>query len=100
MSPLIRFTALPAAALALGLWQFAGAQSTPEEPTRVLTDTPEYCAQLAGEAAQETQAKPPAPDLVVLITEGQRMCQQGQIRGGILRLRRALMLMKQTAGTQ
>jgi hypothetical protein len=37
---------------------------------------------------------PPPQEVTLLSNEGQRMCDHGQTRGGILRLRRALMMMK------
>jgi hypothetical protein len=43
-------------------------------------------------------SSPPPQEVTFLSSEGQRMCDQGQTRGGILRLRRALMLMMQRAG--
>ena len=45
---------------------------------------------------QSEATAPPTADIAQLTTEGQRMCDQGQTRGGILRLRRALMLLQQT----
>jgi hypothetical protein len=36
---------------------------------------------------------PPPEEVTSLSSEGQRMCDQGKTRGGILRLRRALLLM-------
>jgi hypothetical protein len=45
-------------------------------------------------------AAPPPQEVASLSTEGQRMCDQGQTRGGILRLRRALMLMISQGGDQ
>ncbi len=36
---------------------------------------------------------PPPQEVMVLSSEGQRMCDQGLTRGGILRLRRALVLL-------
>ncbi len=35
------------------------------------------------------------PEVTSLSTEGQRMCGQGQTRSGIMRLRRALVLLKE-----
>jgi len=65
----------------------------------VTTDTPEYCLQLLDKVSELVRLAPrPAPTEVTdLSTEGQRMCDQGQTLGGILRLRRALMLL--TGGT-
>jgi hypothetical protein len=62
---------------------------------RVMTDTPEYCWHLANEVAVEQRdAREPSPDVRLLAGEGQRMCDRGLIRGGILRLRRALQLLR------
>jgi hypothetical protein len=69
-------------------------------PQRVTTDTPEYCLQLLdriSELARNTDHPP--QEATDLSAEGQRMCDQGQTRGGILRLRRALMLLRQTTAS-
>lgn len=62
---------------------------------RVTTDTPEYCLKLLDRVSELVRlaATPPPQDVTQLSSEGQKMCDQGQTRGGILRLRRALMLM-------
>ena len=62
---------------------------------RVNTDTPEYCLQLLDRVSELVRlaATPPPQGVTQLSSEGQKMCDQGQTRGGILRLRRALMLM-------
>jgi hypothetical protein len=64
-------------------------------PLQVMTDTPEYCVTL-----RERLDRMPAdaPTVVLsevrdLETEGRRLCDSGETRGGILRMRRALMLM-------
>jgi hypothetical protein len=65
------------------------------ERMRVMSDTPEYCWHLANEvAAEQHEAREPSPDVRMLAGEGQRMCDHGLIRGGILRLRRALLLLR------
>jgi hypothetical protein len=63
----------------------------------VTSDTPEYCLQLLDKISEMVRVSPgSAPQEVMhLSNEGQRMCNQGQTLGGILRLRRALMLMLQ-----
>jgi hypothetical protein len=64
-------------------------------PLMVTTDTPQYCLHLLDEVSQLMHDAPaPPPEVTSLSTEGQRMCGQGQTRGGILRLRRALVLLK------
>jgi hypothetical protein len=62
---------------------------------RVMTDTPEYCWHLANEVAvEQREARDPSPDVRVLAGEGRRMCDRGLIKGGILRLRHALLLLR------
>ncbi len=64
-------------------------------PMRVTTDTLEYCDDLAGRVAAERQHHPePQPEAEVLAQEGQHMCDTGLIRGGLVRLRRALLLLR------
>ena len=70
-------------------------------PQRVTTDTPEYCLQLldrVSELARST-AHPPQ-QATELSAEGQRMCDQGQTIGGILRLRRALVMLRQRTASR
>ena len=64
-------------------------------PQQVTSDTPEYCLHLLDRVSEMVRvaAAPPPQEVTFLSSEGQRMCHQGQTRGGILRLRRALMLM-------
>ena len=61
-------------------------------PMRVTTDTAEYCHQLDDRLAHalSTTSKPPSPEVEELASDGRRMCSQGEIRAGILRLRQAL----------
>ena len=74
----------------------AGGQST---PVVVTTDTPEYCQKLLDRLGQAIHAatEPPPVEVSSLSTEGQRMCHAGLTRGGILRLRRALMILEEQA---
>jgi hypothetical protein len=71
-------------------------QSTPD---LVTTDTPQYCLQLLDRVSElvRVSAHPPQ-EVTSLSTEGQRMCDQGQTRGGIMRLRRALVLLRAGIG--
>jgi hypothetical protein len=71
----------------------ARGQGTPE---MVTTDTPQYCMHLLDQVSGLVRAAPAPPpeEVTSLSTEGQRMCGHGQTRGGILRLRRALVLMR------
>jgi hypothetical protein len=75
----------------------ASAQTTPMEIT---TDTPEYCRKLLDRmTALERVATAPVPrEVTDLTSEGQRMCDTGQTRGGIMRLRSALMILEKGDG--
>jgi hypothetical protein len=66
-------------------------------PQQVTSDTPEYCMQLLNRISELARAgrEPPPYEVKSLSMEGQRMCNQGQTRGGLLRLRRALVLLLQ-----
>jgi hypothetical protein len=67
----------------------------PKGPMEITTDTPAYCLKLLDRVSNLVKVSPnSAPqEVTTLATEGQRMCVQGQTRGGIIRLRRALVLM-------
>lgn len=66
-------------------------------PAQVTTDTPQYCLHLLDEVSAQVRisAAPPLDAVTRLSSEGQRMCDQGQTRGGIMRLRRALVLLRE-----
>jgi len=64
-------------------------------PVRVTTDTPEFCETLAERIARAEQGRPNAPHQVEeLAEEGHQMCASGLIRGGLVRLRRALLMLR------
>jgi hypothetical protein len=72
---------------------WAGAQS---EPVNVITNTRAYCNELsarAGELRRHIDA--PSEEALLIAAEGDRLCAQGQIRPGIMRLRRAIMLLRE-----
>jgi hypothetical protein len=71
------------------------AQAQPRDPI-VTSDSPEYCGVLMDRISgiTRTTAMPPPTEAAVLSEEGQRMCIHGQTRGGILRLRRALEILR------
>jgi len=79
-------------ALPLLLCLLAAAPAWAEDPPSfaLTTDTPQYCAQLA---KQITDRKSTLPDVERLLSDGTDMCGRGQIRGGIRRLRRALVIL-------
>jgi hypothetical protein len=54
------------------------------------TDTPAYCAQLAKQVGDRHST---IPDVQRLLAEGHDMCDHGEVRGGIKRLRRALVIL-------
>jgi hypothetical protein len=65
------------------------------ETPRLLNDTPEYCAELLNAiGATRLNVRVVPPDVDVLAEEGQRLCQIGHFRPGIMRLRTALMILR------
>ncbi|HSZ88134.1 MAG TPA: hypothetical protein VK822_02040 [Acetobacteraceae bacterium] len=92
MGPIARTLSLGAATVWLGTVPVASQSPAPQQVT---SDTPEYCLHLLDRVSQMVRVagSPPPQEVTFLSSEGQRMCDQGQTRGGILRLRRALMLM-------
>ena len=75
-------------------------QSQPS-PARVTSDTPQYCLHLLDQVSEMVRIAeaPPPQEVMALSSEGRRMCDQGLTRGGILRLRRALVLMLHQDGS-
>lgn len=71
-----------------------------DDPPRVITDTSDYCRQLRRmvEDGVRQATVPPPWGVAMLTDEGARMCDQGLVRGGIVRLRRALMMLRATQG--
>ena len=65
------------------------------DPT-VTSDSPEYCGVLMNRISGMAHSAiiPPPTDVAVLSREGEQMCVHGQVRAGILRLRRALIIMR------
>ena len=62
-----------------------------EPPSFALTtDTPAYCAQLVRQVVERHSS---SVDVQRLLAEGRELCDRGQVRGGIRRLRRALVLL-------
>ncbi|MGH7156141.1 MAG: hypothetical protein ACREF3_19610 [Acetobacteraceae bacterium] len=72
--------------------------SSPGPPAQITSDTPTYCLQLldqVSELAHEALGPPPA-EVLSLASDGRKLCEEGKIPGGILRLRRAMMLLTST----
>ena len=70
------------------------------DPMQITTDTPEYCQKLLTRLGELLRlATAPVPQEVDDLTfEGQRMCDHGQTRSGIMRLRSALLIMEKGNG--
>ena len=83
---------------ALAVFLVAAMPCRADEPSFTLTtDTPTYCAQLARQVAERHSA---LLDVQRLLAEGREMCEQGQVRGGIRRLRRALVMLRHRAAAK
>ena len=83
---------VPVLLASLGL---SGRAAADEPPSFALTtDTPAYCAQLVRQVAERHS---PSLDVQRLLAEGREMCENGEVRGGIRRLRRALVLLHHRA---
>jgi hypothetical protein len=69
---------------------------TGQGAVEVTSDTPEYCLHLLDmvSAMVRQSVEPPPHEVTDLSSEGQRMCDHGQTRGGIMRLRKALVMMQ------
>ena len=63
----------------------------------VTSDTPAYCGELMNRLSGMARGAAIPREAVVLSAEGERMCEHGQTRGGIMRLRRALAIMRHPA---
>ncbi len=97
MAPLARALGIGVAAIWLAAMPVVGQPP----PQQVISDTPQYCLYLLDQVSDMVRGAPvpPPQEVTFLSSEGQRMCDQGQTRGGIQRLRRALVLMMhQSAG--
>ncbi len=60
-----------------------------EDPMTVTSDTPGYCLGLA-ERMEQAGSMP--PQMRVLWEQGRALCERGHVRGGLMRLRRAMMI--------
>jgi hypothetical protein len=76
----------------------AAAAQVADDPPRSTTDTVEYCDHLMKRFAAVVPNRPKRPRAAIMADEGNRLCRQGHTRPGILRLRRALMLLEQPQG--
>jgi hypothetical protein len=104
---LMRTLSIAGVCLPLGAWVVisgvpvsAQVGSSGSQPMEITTDTPEYCQRLLRRIGELVRlATAPVPhEASDLTTEGQKMCDHGQTRMGIMRLRSALMIMEKDAG--
>ncbi|MDA8050207.1 MAG: hypothetical protein M0002_09410 [Rhodospirillales bacterium] len=67
---------------------------------KLLTDTPHYCAELSAEveAARQALVNPAPAAVEKLAREGRQLCALGEVRAGIIRLRRAIVVVRQSSG--
>ncbi len=102
-----RALCLASACLPLGLWLLTpvapvSAQLSPggSPPMEITTDTPEYCQKLLRRITELVRlATIPVPhEASDLTMQGEKMCDHGQTRSGIMRLRSALMIMEKDEG--
>ena len=86
------------AGLLLSVSSWVALSSVPGQPVpqQVTTDTPQYCLVLLDRVSNLVRdlAAPPPQEVTNLSAAGQQMCDQGQTRGGIMRLREALVLLQ------
>jgi len=75
----------------------AGTSDGPNTIPGLVSDGPEFCASLGervGDMSRDAKVPAEAADLA---REGKRLCADGKTRSGILHLRRAYVLMRQTS---
>ncbi len=80
--------------LIAGLSLCAPGPAWAEDPMPVTSDTAVYCLDLA-QRMDEAGAMP--PQMRVLWEKGRDLCTHGHIRGGLMRLRRAMMISRGVA---
>lgn len=66
-------------------------------PMVVTSDTDAYCESLSRQIDQQGEPLPQA--VVFLRNQGRHLCAQGEVRSGINRLRRALMVLRETGNS-
>ncbi len=80
--------------MALGLGVGLPSVAWADEPMPVTSDTPAYCLGLA-QRMEDAGSMP--PQMRVLWEQGRELCEHGHIRGGLMRLRRAMMISRGVA---
>lgn len=67
----------------------------PPPPPRMTSESPEYCAHLGAEFGRALRNHPQASaESRMLADEGTRLCARGHLRAGIMRLRKALRMVR------
>ncbi len=82
------------AVLMAGLCWWLGHPAAAQDPMTVTTDTAEYCIGLADRIAAVGEMPPHAR---VLWRSGRAMCEHGHVRDGLVRIRRAMMMVRGVA---
>lgn len=91
----------------LGVWLLVwllpdvgmGASEAPsgDPPVRLTSDTAEYCQDLETRLNVTLRRLPTPPPLAVTLSaEGGDLCARGLVRGGITRLRQAMLIVRQS----
>ena len=70
-------------------WHGLCSPAAADDPASVTTDTALYCLSLADRVEAAGEMPPPARALWL---EGRAMCQNGKVRAGLARMRRAMMI--------
>ncbi len=88
--------------LAAGLSWSDRAMADDDTAPRITSHSQDYCAHLTErlDALMFTAHLAPSAEVISLTEEGRRMCDAGHVRGGIARLRRAVLLLQQVADTR
>ncbi|HET6183996.1 MAG TPA: hypothetical protein VFA03_10440 [Acetobacteraceae bacterium] len=96
MSLVVRIAGIAGIAAGIGIvLAFVIPRSGPTPTVVVTTDTEPFCQQLSAKLQEliRVSPRPPQPDVLSLGDEGRHLCDIGEVRGGILRLRRGVALM-------
>jgi hypothetical protein len=88
--PLLRTLAAASRAACCAVVAGSAAYAQEPPPAMVLTDTVEYCTHLQ-HLILDRPVRP--PDVTRLLIEGRRMCEHGEVRRGVSRLRSAIWLL-------
>jgi len=100
----VSYHRIVAVALGLGISSAPGFLARPvladnQVTPKITSHSQAYCDHLSErlDAMIVVAHIPPSSEMISLAEEGRRMCDLGQMRGGIMRLRRALLLLQEAA---